>query len=195
MANTTWKHLEQDLSTLLESSTWSTLIFMGIGNEFRSDDGAGVALARALQGESKFDGRADLEFIDAGMGLVNYLDRLVEMEPDLLVIADTVRFQGRKVEEGLENDNMSLPGCGLFPLEAEIPPPFETSALSTHQLPFSFIMAFLCKFLPNTRVYLIGLGFETLENSDEMSLSPGVKELIQRTQSLITGLLLNREDL
>ncbi len=62
------------------------ILFAGIGNPLRRDDGAGVALCHQLQPA------AWREVLLVEMSIENYIGKINRMNPDLLVLVDCVNF-------------------------------------------------------------------------------------------------------
>lgn len=86
------------------------LLILGIGNVLRSDDGFGVILARRLK-------RRKLGFPiwEVGVGLENYLDKIIRYKPQTLLIFEAIDFGGipgqirlSKEEELLETVNIGF---------------------------------------------------------------------------------------
>lgn len=61
-------------------------MILGIGNTLRNDDAAGSDLARRIKEKVCF------EVIDAGPTPENYLDKIIKLRPDTLVIVDAADF-------------------------------------------------------------------------------------------------------
>jgi len=68
------------------------IILLGVGNEMKGDDGAGVFLARLLQEKITSD---TVDIIDAGAAPENYVDIIVKSKPDVLLILDAA-MMGRE---------------------------------------------------------------------------------------------------
>ena len=61
------------------------IVFVGLGNETRGDDAAGLLFLRELK--KRMDFRA-ANFIEAKTNPENYLERILEMHPELVVFID-----------------------------------------------------------------------------------------------------------
>lgn len=64
------------------------VVILCLGNPERGDDGAGCRVAERLSGSK------DWTVIDGGMAPENFLEPIIKLKPDILVIVDTVRFEG-----------------------------------------------------------------------------------------------------
>ncbi len=82
------------------------IIILGIGNTLRSDDGVGSLLAAQLKDKVPF------ELIDAGSAPENYLEKIIKIKPETIIIIDAVDFGGNpgeiKIlrEEDLKSSNL-----------------------------------------------------------------------------------------
>ncbi len=112
-------------------------VLLGVGNRLSRDDGAGPAVARALDG---VDGWLA---IDCGTALENASGIVVREEPDLLVIVDAAR--------------MGLPPGSIrrLPIDST-----DRMLASTHGLPLSFVIERLGSAVHDT--VLIGIEPEDL---------------------------------
>lgn len=68
------------------------VIILGIGNTIRGDDGAGSILAKRIKGKVPFT------VFDAGLSPENYLEKIVKVRPNTILIIDAVDFGGRPGE-------------------------------------------------------------------------------------------------
>lgn len=89
---------------------------MGIGNELRRDDGLGVVLARRLKDGFPFP------VLEGGSAPENLLGKILDLEPQVVVIVDAVDFGGRPGEvrrmerEDIEGFGFSTHGPSILPL-------------------------------------------------------------------------------
>ena len=94
--------MNSDAKTLfhLKEHFCGKVVFVGIGNTLRSDDGAGSLLAQRLQGNVPF------QVYDAGANLENYFGKIIREAPDTVVFFDSGDFKGSPGEllflEGIE---------------------------------------------------------------------------------------------
>lgn len=68
------------------------IVFAGVGNVLKGDDGFGSVLAQRI------DGRVSFRVFDASIAPENYLGAIVKEKPDTIVFADTADFEGRPGE-------------------------------------------------------------------------------------------------
>ena len=162
------------------------LMFVGIGNEYRTDDGAGVALARRLLEDQELEQKDGGHIIDAGLGLMNHLETIRSEQPDLLIIMDCVEFSF------LTEEGRTVPSFGLFSLD-QTPLELDMRSLSSHQLPLDFVKGFVKQFSPKTRLFLLGVAHEELDHSEELHLSAAVEELVEALYIIIREALLQEQ--
>ncbi|MBN1914220.1 MAG: hydrogenase maturation protease [Candidatus Omnitrophica bacterium] len=83
------------------------VVFLAVGNIMRSDDAAGPLLAEKIRGKVPF------EVIDAGVSPENYLEKVIGLKPDCLVMFDAVDF-GAKPGEFKELKAQELKTVNIF---------------------------------------------------------------------------------
>jgi hydrogenase 3 maturation protease len=99
---------------------------MGVGSPLRSDDVAGLLVARSLA--RKFSRRTDVLVVEGGSAPENLTGPLIRFEPSHLVVVDCAELD-------------APPGSvRLFPVES-----IGGLSSSTHSLPLSVIFGYLCK--------------------------------------------------
>ncbi len=102
-------------------------VVVGVGNTERGDDGIGNYLLSKLSTRNK---------IDCGPMPENFISKIHGFHPEVIVIVDAVDFGGK-------------PGQVMIsPAENA-----GSSSISTHSLPLSL----LCRFFPDSDVYLLGI--------------------------------------
>lgn len=118
------------------------LAVMGVGSELRSDDVAGILVARKLA--SAFPGRADILVVEGHSAPENFTGEILSFGASHLVIVDCAELD-------------APPGSvRLFPPEA-----IGGLSSSTHSLPLSIIIAYLDRFHPCETI-VIGIQPKTL---------------------------------
>ncbi len=70
------------------------VVFVGLGNVMKADDGFGPLLAERLSG------RVSFKVFDAGLAPENYLCAIIDERPDTVVFADAGDFGGDPGETG-----------------------------------------------------------------------------------------------
>lgn len=121
-----------DLETLagfFSPSFRGRIAVIGIGNRFWGDDGAGPELLRRLKEtwevqERLLNSQGHRFFIDAGESPEDWFIRIVDFEPDLILVLDAMDLQAE-------------PGC-IAILESEALP--QAFCCSTHRLPLRSLL-------------------------------------------------------
>lgn len=68
------------------------IVLLGMGNTLKSDDGLGTILSKRVEGRSR------AEVFSAGIMPENYLEKIVRLKPDTIVIVDAADFGGKSGE-------------------------------------------------------------------------------------------------
>ncbi len=113
----------QDLIDGLGECEADQLVFVGLGNRDRGDDAAGLVLLSQLQ---EVPDLAGAHFINAGRTPENYLQHLLNLQPELVIFLDAVRWGGE-------------PGEVTWLSPAQI----ETAGMSTHTYSIRMIEQYL----------------------------------------------------
>lgn len=121
------------LDELLDTLNTGTLAILCIGNVLKGDDGAGPLLAENISQE------VAAEVIDAGTVPENYIGKISDLDPDLLLFVDAVDFGGR-------------PGQ----IRVFQPQQLESGSISTHSLPPQTLLTIICA-RTSARVRLLGI--------------------------------------
>jgi len=158
----------------VESGTPARVAIVGIGNEYRSDDAAGILIARAL---SQCEGAANADHIlicEGGHAPENITGELRKFAPDLVLLIDAA-------EIGKE------PGAVEWIREEDI----DGMSASTHSLPLSMLALYLRMEL-NCKVSLLGIQPKSNEVGETVS-----EEVLQAVNEVVTGLdeVLNMSEL
>ncbi len=125
------------------------VVFILVGNELRGDDGLGPLIYRILN-------LKDETVINAGMAPENFIHRICDMSPQVVVFVDSI-------DAGLEPGSIII--GDLLELEKKL------SILTTHSLPLSLIANFIESFVQKkVEFVLIGVQARTLDIGAEMSL-------------------------
>jgi hydrogenase 3 maturation protease len=66
------------------------ILFVGLGNEIRGDDCAGILFLHELEKQSEF---SKSKFLNAGTNPENYLFRLSDKEVDMIIFIDAVQIE------------------------------------------------------------------------------------------------------
>ena len=139
---------------------------MGIDNELRGDDAAGLLLARAIQQHPGRNGR--MMAVEAGSAPENFIGTLCRFHPDLVLMVDAARMDEQPGEiRWLDWQNVH----GL--------------KLSTHTLPLDIFASFLIAEM-GCEVALLGI-----QLADTTFDSPPCSEVLRAVESIFEELFKN----
>jgi len=117
------------------------ILFVGIGNLLRKDDGAGAYISSAITKKPKRD------VLTVEVSLENYIGKISNIDPDILVLIDCVEMG-------------SAPGtCKLMPVSN-----IEDSTFNTHNISLRRISEFFT--MP---VYLLGIQPEKIDFGENLT--------------------------
>lgn len=158
-------YLEQELIIFLRRE--DTIILIGLGNEFRSDDGAGIAAIRHLQ-KIQLDENTKLTLIEAGRNLVTHLFEIGEAKPSKIVFIDAADIgrQGGAVK--------------IFYKKQLVERTF-----STHENNLGLALTYLEAIVPYCQVLFLGIQYSSLEMSESLSLTKEVEKGVERISTAI----------
>ena len=140
---------------------------LGVGHELNGDDGAGLAVAQALEGRLACQNR--LLVIEAGPAPENQTGRLRAFGPDLVLIVDAAQMD-------------AAPGTvRLVPWQATT-----GISASTHTLPLHLLAKFLTHEL-GCDVALLGL--QPVHNRVDAPLSDAMRAVVDRVVDDLAALL------
>jgi hydrogenase 3 maturation protease len=134
------------------------IAILGVGNQFRSDDGAGVLIARALSEREGVQASDHILVIEAGHAPENTTGELRRFAPELVLIIDAA-------DMGVE------PGSVQWIPEESI----DGMSASTHSLPLSMLARYLTLEL-NCTVSLLGI--QPASNDVGERVSPEVLQAV-----------------
>ena len=134
-------------------------VLMGVGNPLREDDGIGPYIARKFAKDGWIS-------IDCGPTPENFVIKVEEMNPELIVIVDAAQM------------NLSPGEIRKIPVEK-----IDMLAISTHNIPLSVIV----NYLGVDRCIIIGI------EPDEMGYGEGLSPTAQKAANAVLDIL-NRED-
>ena len=78
-----------DLADGLKQNLQGKVCVIGIGNRLKGDDAAGPELIDRLTGRSRF------HCLDTGVAPENYLEKIVRIKPDTILLVDAMDFGGK----------------------------------------------------------------------------------------------------
>jgi len=141
------------------------VVIVGIGNPFRGDDGAGPALIRELKTRIP-EYHAEITLIDAGEVPENYLVRITEKKPDIVLLIDSA-------------DMKQPPGATKIFCAGEM----QQGGLSTHNASLKMCIDFL-KSETNARIFLLGI------QPEHINLGENLSEIVLRTIKQLADLII-----
>ncbi len=150
-----------DLDSLLQNS--KRIAVLGVGNEDKGDDGAGVEFVKILRAKIK---SPDLLLTEAGKTPENFTGEIKRFKPDLTLLVDAADFGGRPGEVILASPDM-----------------IKGASFSTHSLPLSVLAEYIQRETGST-VLLLGIQPKQIELGAELSAE--VKSTIRRLTDRIS---------
>jgi hydrogenase 3 maturation protease len=130
----------EELKNLMRDND-KRILFVGIGNLLRKDDGAGAYISSAITKKPKRD------VLTVEVSLENYIGKISNIDPDILVLIDCVEMG-------------SAPGtCKLMPVSN-----IEDSTFNTHNISLRRISEFFT--MP---VYLLGIQPEKIDFGENLT--------------------------
>ena len=132
------------------------IVFVGLGNELREDDGAGLELVKRLKSKKEFQ---QSHFIIAGRNPENHLQAILDYNPQIVIFIDAAEWNGKSGEiKKFNEDEISH------------------TAFSTHTFSIKMIQEFL---LNHLQMDFMFLGIQPLSTSFRQGLSDIVKNKIE----------------
>ncbi len=132
--------MPEELKNLMRDND-KRILFVGIGNLLRKDDGAGAYISSAITKKPKRD------VLTVEVSLENYIGKISNIDPDILVLIDCVEMG-------------SAPGtCKLMPVSN-----IEDSTFNTHNISLRRISEFFT--MP---VYLLGIQPEKIDFGENLT--------------------------
>jgi hydrogenase 3 maturation protease len=162
------KPLVMDLEKLLRNHRRVAIV--GIGNEERGDDAAGLEIVKRLQIELPQRGD-DLLFLCTGTVPENFTREIVSFKPELVVLVDAADFGGKPGE-----------------LVLAAPDAVRGIAFSTHTLPLSVLATYIER-MTGARVVVLGIQPKNTDASSGPSpeVERTVRELVKRIACLLSA--------
>jgi hydrogenase 3 maturation protease len=170
MPGPTWKtQASRALSDLADDERPPRVALMGVGNDLRSDDGAGLALVRALGERLPADTDNRLLVVEAGQAPENFSGALRRFRPDLVVLLDAAHLGE---EPGAVRWLAASAAAGM--------------SASTHTLPLHMLAAYLEAELGCTVALL---GIQPADISFGGPISPPVREAVEALAGALPAIL------
>ncbi len=143
------------------------MVIIGLGNEWKGDDGAGLLAVRMLKEVVEDE---NVLVLEAGRTLLNFLPEIEKMKPSGLLFIDSAELG-------------SEAGTVMTVKESQI----VERGISTHENNLGLALSYLRKKDPALEVLFIGIQFASMEMTETLTLSPKVKEGVERVVDLIVG--------
>jgi len=153
----------EPISVLKEFIKNKKVVFVGIGNTLREDDGVGCYFVEELSKKIKND---KINFINAGLCLENYLSKIVKLNPEIVIFVDAYRGEVEQPYLLLNKDEI------------------QNLTFSTHNISLVIIIEFLEKDLTDTQFYVLAIKPQSLKIQE--GISEETKKLVD---TMIEGVL------
>ena len=139
-----------------------------LGNEYKGDDGAGVALAARLKGNTGENAVA----IDAGRNLLSALKEIEDARPSRILFVDAADMgKGPGEVLTIEGDEISEAG------------------LSTHENNLPLALSYLNNTLPGLDVLFLGIQFGDMGMTEGLKLTKEMERAVGEVADLLASLL------
>ncbi|MFH1198436.1 MAG: hydrogenase maturation protease [bacterium] len=139
---------------IFEGVESSRIVFVGLGNKYRSDDSSGIIFLNMLKAISFFE---ESGFIEAGTNPENYLEKILILNPAVVVFIDAADYGGSPGEIRL--------------MESE---KIDSLGFSTHTYSIKIIEEYLSAH-GEIKFHYIGIQPLSTEYGKEVSLAVGDK--------------------
>lgn len=143
-------------------------IFVGLGNNMKSDDGVGVFVIEKLKEKFGDILPNGIRLLDVGISLENYLNKIISYEPETIVFFDAV---SRK--ENIKED------VKLFSV-ADL----QNYTFSTHNLSLPTLIDYLKMYLSQLDVYVFGIQVENVSIGEIFS-----EKVISNAEKIVEGIV------
>ncbi len=150
----------EELAEMLSSG--KRVLFIGLGNPYRSDDAFGPALLDALLERDATEKFPNTVFIFAERNLLDAVPIIEEEEPRTIILADSAQMEKE-------------PGTVLLAEYGS----YEGAPLSTHENNYPMFATFVEDAVPGCKIMLLLVQWGSVEMSDEEELTPSVKKALQ----------------
>lgn len=133
------------------------VVFVGLGNELRADDAAGLELVKRIKAKEVFK---NSHFIIARQNPENYLQTILNYDPDIVIFIDAAEWNANPGEIKIFNDE-------------EI----SQTEFSTHTFSIKMIEDYL---LNQKQMNFMFIGIKPFQTNFEQSLSAPVNSAIEK---------------
>jgi len=139
--------MDEKIGTELMTQTGKT-VFVFIGNDLRADDGAGPYIAKNIRNNK-------IKVINAETLFENYVEEIIELKPDKIVIFDCAFFDGKPGEIRLLDEEKLV----------------NYKMISTHSFPLNALINLIKSELKNVKVTIIGIQPAMVDYKEGLSQS------------------------
>lgn len=162
----TWKtSLSLHLQQLRSNGKAPRVAIVGIGNSLRSDDAAGILVARTLAQQECAADKDRVLIVEAGHAPENHTAELRAFAPEVILLVDAA-------------DMGKEPGAIAWISEDDI----DGMSASTHSLPLSMLIKYLTLEL-DCKVMLLGIQMRSNEVGETVSA-----EVLEAVKEIVSGL-------
>ncbi len=166
-------HIEKQITSFVRKH--SRIAIVGLGNRYRTDDGAGLFVIDLLQAAG-IDKNNNIFIIAAEDNFLNYLSEIEKSNPSGILLIDAANM---RIE----------PGCIMLLNEDQI----VESNISTHEANVILGLAYLRIAIPHCQAIFIGIQYNSLELSDTPILTEKMKIAVRRVAEMIIKAADNRK--
>ena len=145
------------------------IAIVGLGNEYRTDDGVGIASIRLLENEvvGRIDGVA---LFDGDRNLVCCLSDIEKFKPSGLLLLDAANLEMKS------GTVLALAGNQIT-----------EQRISTHENNLGLAIAYIKMTLPECKILFVGIQFESLEMSEELMLTQRTRRAVDSLVRLVAN--------
>ncbi len=154
--------IREDLLAFLKDV--ERLIFIGIGNKLRKDDGAGSIII------SRLKRKGIKNVLDCGIVPENFIGKIIKINPTHIIFFDAI-------------DMREKPGTYKIISENELC----ERIISTHKLSIKILFKILRREIPNVKILIIGIQPKNIEFGRGLSrsINKGINSLIEEIIEVI----------
>ena len=151
------------------------IAIVGLGNEYRADDGAGIALLRLLK-YSGVDRINEVALFEVNRNLLRYVSDIEKFQPSKIILLDAA--------------NLGIEAGHIMVLDEK---QIIEKRISTHENNLDLVMAYFKIVLPEHQILFVGIQFKSLEMSGELTLTEEMRKGVEELARLITDAMLKRQ--
>jgi len=143
------------------------IAIVGLGNEYRKDDGAGIAVIRLLK-HSGIEKVKEVALFEVDRNLLRHLPDIEKFQPSRIIFLDAA--------------NLGIETSKIMVLEEK---QIIEKKISTHENNLDLAMAYFKIVLPEHKTLFVGIQFKSLEMSDELTLTEETNKAVKKLVRLI----------